>query len=35
MTKECAMEYVWTQELETGYQSIDEQHKQLVVALNA
>ena len=29
------MEYVWTQELETGYQSIDEQHKQLVVALNA
>ena len=29
------MEYVWTQELETGCQSIDEQHKQLVAALNA
>ena len=28
------MQYVWTQELETGYQNIDEQHKQLVVALN-
>ena len=29
------MEYIWTKELETGSQSIDEQHKQLVVALNA
>ena len=28
-------QYVWTQELETGYQNIDAQHKQLVVALNA
>ena len=29
------MEYTWTKELETGYQSMDEQHKQLVEALNS
>ena len=28
------MQYAWSSELETGYQSIDEQHKQLVTALN-
>ena len=28
------MQYEWSSDLETGYQSIDEQHKQLVTALN-
>jgi hemerythrin len=28
------MQYAWSSELETGYRSIDEQHKQLVLSLN-